>query len=158
MDRFSVLPFRLAGQQLAVPLENVIRVIPALKCNPLPGAPQTVLGLVNLRGQVVPVIDLARCFAWPTPALDLWQPFLWLRSRHRELLVPVEAVETASEYAAEHLFAAAQPQVPSQRIRGVLRTDEGMLLIQDVEQLLSDTEERQLQQALELAEGDDDDI
>lgn len=157
MDRFSVLPFRLAGQQLAVPLENVIRVIPALKCTPLPGAPQTVLGLVNLRGQMVPVIDLARCFAWPSPPLALWQPFLWLRSSHRDLLAPVEAVETACEFIADHLFDADRPQVPSQRIRGVLRTDEGMLLIQDVEQLLSDAEEQQLQHALETVESGDDD-
>lgn len=157
MDRFSVLPFRLAGQQLAVPLDNVIRVIPALKCTPLPGAPQTVLGLVNLRGQMVPVIDLARCFAWPTPPLTLWQPFLWLRSRQRDLLAPVEAVETASECSAEHLFAADRPQVPSARLRGVLRTDEGMMLIQDVEQLLSDAEERQLQLALEAVEMGDGD-
>ncbi|MFI8743813.1 chemotaxis protein CheW [Pseudomonas sp. NPDC077186] len=157
MDRFSVLPFRLAGQQLAVPLENVIRVIPALKCTPLPGAPQTVLGLVNLRGQMVPVIDLARCFSWPSSPLALWQPFLWLRSHQRDLLAPVDAVETACECMVEHLFEADRPQVPSQRIRGVLRTDEGMLLIQDVEQLLSDAEEQQLQRALETVESGDDD-
>ena len=154
MDRFSVLPFRLAGQHLAVPLESVIRVIPALRCTPLPGAPQTVLGLANVRGQIVPVVDLARRFAWPAAPLALWQPFLWLRSRSRDLLVPVEQVETAALCSAVDLVDAAQPQVPSEMVRGVLRTEEGMLLIQDVEQLLSDADELELQRALDASGAD----
>ena len=151
MDRFTVLPFRLAGQHLAVPLDSVIRVIPALRCTPLPGAPRTVLGLANVRGQIVPVVDLAQRFAWPAPPLALWQPFLWLRSRSRELLVPVEQVETAILCSAADLVESAQPQVPSELMRGVLRTEEGMLLIQDVEQLLSDADELELQRALDAS-------
>ena len=151
MDRFSVLPFRLAGQHLAVPLESVIRVIPALQCTPLPGAPQTVLGLANVRGQIVPVVDLALRFAWPAAPLGLWQPFLWLRSRTRDLLVPVERVETATQCCVADLLEAAQPQVPSETLRGVLRTEEGMLLIQDVEQVLSDADEAELQRALDAS-------
>ncbi|MDD0843531.1 chemotaxis protein CheW [Pseudomonas sp. Gutcm_11s] len=148
MDRLSVLPFRLAGQHLAVPLDSVIRVIPALQCMPLPGAPQTVIGLANVHGQIVPVVDLARRFAWPATPLGLWQPFLWLRSRARELLVPVERVETATHCEPSDLIPAAQPQVPSELVRGVLRTEEGLLLIQDIEQVLSDADELELQQAL----------
>jgi purine-binding chemotaxis protein CheW len=151
MVSFSVLPFRLAGQHLAVPLDNVIRVIPALQCTPLPGAPQTVLGLANVRGQIVPVVDLARRFAWPAAPLGLWQPFLWLRSRTRDLLVPVERVETATQCCVADLFEATQPQVPSEMLRGVLRTEEGMLLIQDVEQVLSDADEAELQRALDAS-------
>jgi len=154
MDRFSVLPFRLAGQHLAVPLDCVVRVLPALQCIPLPGAPQTVLGLANVRGQIVPVVDLARRFSWPAPPPALWQPFLWLRSRARDLLVPVERVETASECAAADLVSAAQPGVPSELVRGVLRTGDGMLLIQDIEQVLSDADEAELQRALEARGAD----
>jgi len=154
MDRFSVLPFRLAGQRLAIPLEKVIRVVPALKCTPLPGAPPTILGLVNLGGQIVPVVDLARRFAWSTGSLAFWQPFIWLHGRSRELLVPVEAVEPVTQCQVDDLVEAAKPQVPSELIRGVVRTEEGMLLIQDVEQLLSDAEEAELQRALD-ARGED---
>lgn len=154
MDRFAVLPFRLAGQRLAIPLESVIRVVPALKCTPLPGAPQTVLGLVNVRGQIVPVVDLARRFAWATAPLTLWQPFLWLRSRSRELLAPVDTVEAVTQCSTLDLIEADQPQVPSELIRGVVRTEEGLLLIQDVEQLLSDADEAELQRALTASGGE----
>jgi purine-binding chemotaxis protein CheW len=45
---------------------------------------------------------------------------------------------------AEDFIPAPDPRVPSSLLRGVLRTREGLLLIQDVEQLLSDSDELQL--------------
>ena len=142
MDRCFMLPFWLAGQHLAVPLENVIRVLPALSCTPLPGAPGSVCGVVNVRGQILPVVDLARRFDWSAALLSSqWLAFLWLRTAQRQLLVPVESVEAAIDYSAADLAPAAHPQVPSTLLKGVLRSADGLLLIQDVEQVLSDADE-----------------
>lgn len=148
MDRYLVLPFWLAGQHFAVALENVVRVLPALLSTPLPGAPATVCGLVNVQGNILPVVDLARRFDWPSAPLALWQPFIWLKTSKRELLLPVEKVAAVFSCAAADFSPAPDPQVPSSLLRGVLRTTEGMLLIQDVEQLLSAADEDHLTAAL----------
>lgn len=155
MDRYPVLPFWLAGQHLAVALAQVVRVLPALQSTPLPGAPETVCGLVNLRGQVLPVVDLARRFGWTAPPLGLWQPFIWLTSSTRELLLPVERVEAASSCAAADFTPALDPRVPTSLLRGVVRSGEGLLLIQDVEQLLSQADESRLEALLAAREVDD---
>ncbi|WP_439862040.1 chemotaxis protein CheW [Pseudomonas sp. MBLB4136] len=148
-----VLPFRLSGQHLAVALEQVVRVLPALRSTPLPGAPESICGLANVRGRLLPVVDLARRFGWRAPALDLWQPFIWLRSSKRELLLPVEHVEVVRAFATGDFTAAPDPRVPSSLLRGVVRSAEGLLLIQDVEQLLSDSDEAQLVELLDNREG-----
>ena len=148
MDRYLVLPFWLAGQHLAVALDTVVRVLPALICTPLPGAPNTVLGLVNVHGRLLPVVNLAQRFAWPAAPTTLWQPFLWLKTQRRELLIPVESVETVQSCAAQDFAPAPHPQVPSSFLKGVMRTAEGLLLIQDVEQVLSDADEEHLAAAL----------
>ncbi|TWC29957.1 purine-binding chemotaxis protein CheW [Pseudomonas sp. SJZ079] len=152
MDRYLVLPFWLSGQHLAVALDQVVRVLPALRSTPLPGAPESICGLANVRGRLLPVVDLARRFGWPAPALTLWQPFIWLTSSKRELLLPVEQVEAVSACAAADFTPAPDPRVPSSLLRGVLRSAEGLLLIQDVEQLLSDTDEARLVELLTLRE------
>jgi purine-binding chemotaxis protein CheW len=144
MDRYVMLPFWLAEQRLAVTLDQVVRVLPALQVTLLPGAPEAICGLVNVRGKLLPVVDLARRFGWATPVLSLWQPFIWLRSSTRELLLPVARVESVCSGAAEDFIPAPDPRVPSNLLRGVLRTREGLLLIQDVEQLLSAGDEVQL--------------
>jgi len=155
MDRYLVLPFWLAGQHFAVALESVVRVLPALLSTPLPGAPTTVCGLVNVQGNILPVIDLAQRFGWASAPLALWQPFIWLKTSKRELLLPVEAVAAVLSCAAADFTPAPDPHVPSSLLHGVLRTAEGMLLIQNVEQLLSARDETYLAAALaRQGEGD----
>ncbi|QVM87460.1 chemotaxis protein CheW [Pseudomonas lalucatii] len=156
MDRQLVLPFGLSDQRLAIALEQVVRVLPALRVTPCL-EPPSILGLANIRGQLLPVVDLARRFGWVATAPSLWQPFIWLTSSTRELLLPVARVETASIYAAEDFTAAPDPRVPSTLLRGVVRSGDGLLLIQDVEQLLSDEDEGRLDALLTARAGGLDD-
>jgi len=56
------LGFSLKGQRYAVPLASVREVIRPGDITPVPGGPADVLGIVNLRGQIVPVLDGRRRF------------------------------------------------------------------------------------------------
>ncbi|WP_246058643.1 chemotaxis protein CheW [Luteibacter pinisoli] len=56
------LGFSLKGQRYAVSLAAVREVIRPGDITPVPGAPTDVLGIVNLRGQIVPVLDGRRRF------------------------------------------------------------------------------------------------
>jgi purine-binding chemotaxis protein CheW len=153
MTAVSVLPFVLGGQRFALTLDSVLRVLPALTVMPLPGAPATVTGLVNLSGRPVPVIDLARRFGWAATPRTLWQPFVLAKSSRRQLLLPVESVEPVMSCPAEDFAPAPDPTVPSDWLKGVVRTATGMLLIQDVERLLSSADEQTLTAALASQEA-----
>jgi chemotaxis signal transduction protein len=50
---------RLGGESYAVPVEHVLEVAELGKLSPVPGAHRSVLGIRNLRGEVLPVFDLA---------------------------------------------------------------------------------------------------
>ena len=60
--RAAWLGFSLKGQRYAVALASVREVIRCGDITPVPGAPDDVLGIVNLRGQIVPVLDGRRRF------------------------------------------------------------------------------------------------
>ena len=60
--RGTWLGFSLKGQRYAVSLARVREVIRPGDITPVPGAPEDVLGIVNLRGQIVPVLDGRRRF------------------------------------------------------------------------------------------------
>jgi purine-binding chemotaxis protein CheW len=51
---------RLGQEEYALPVESVLEVGELGPVTPVPGAPQGVIGVRNLRGQVMPVVDLAR--------------------------------------------------------------------------------------------------
>ncbi len=51
---------RLAAETYAVPVSNVVEIASLGDLAAVPGAPPEILGVRNLRGQILPVIDLAR--------------------------------------------------------------------------------------------------
>jgi purine-binding chemotaxis protein CheW len=58
----DLLVFSLAGERYAVAAASVLEVIPLRELVTVPGAPRVVLGIVNHRGRILPVLDLRRVF------------------------------------------------------------------------------------------------
>lgn len=80
----EVIEFTLAHEHYALEAGYVREVHPLENLTPLPGTPPFVLGLVNVRGRIHPVISLKRFFDLPEPGItDL----------HRFLLVQVADME-----------------------------------------------------------------
>jgi purine-binding chemotaxis protein CheW len=64
-DVLEVIEFRLAHERYAVERQFVREVCPLRELTPLPCTPAFMLGIVNVRGQVLPVIDIKRFFDLP---------------------------------------------------------------------------------------------
>ncbi len=56
----DVLTFQMQGDPYGVELKDVDEVLHMATCRPLPGAPPFVAGVLNLRGDLLPVVDLTR--------------------------------------------------------------------------------------------------
>lgn len=67
-DQF--LRFVLRGSPFAMPIEAVREILEVAPTTALPLMPSFVRGVMNLRGAVVPVIDLAARFGWPVATLE----------------------------------------------------------------------------------------
>ncbi len=62
--------FAVADRRCAVPVDDVQEVMRAQELTPVPRAPAAVRGLINLRGLIIPAIDLRRRLALPDRPLD----------------------------------------------------------------------------------------
>lgn len=58
----QVVVFRVGHEEYGMTIAQVSEVVPYSTPTPLPGSPPLVEGVVNLRGQVIPVVDLAGRF------------------------------------------------------------------------------------------------
>lgn len=54
--------FKVGSEGFALPVASVSSIIRYEPTTPVPRAPQSVLGVVNIRGRVIPVVDVARRF------------------------------------------------------------------------------------------------
>lgn len=57
IQKDSYMTFRVGGRMCAVPVTNVIEVVESDSINPLPGAPEYVVGIKKFRQEILPIID-----------------------------------------------------------------------------------------------------
>lgn len=74
----SYLTFRVGRQEYAVDVLHVYEVSNLVAISEVADMPPSILGVVNIRGQVVPIIDLRLRFQIPEHALDLDTPIVFV--------------------------------------------------------------------------------
>ena len=62
IDAFQVLTFYLGAEEYALPLVQAREILGLVPITPLPNASRHVVGLINLRGEILPVFDLRLLF------------------------------------------------------------------------------------------------
>ena len=152
-ERVEALLFELGGQRFALPISGVIELTRACAVQVLPQAPPLVLGVLNLRGQVVPVLDLRRRLSLPETALDPSDTFVFAQIAERRVALRVDRVLTIERLSA--VPGAEVTHLPGllAHLSGVAAVADGVVLIYDLEQFLSGSEAATLDEALAAHRG-----
>jgi purine-binding chemotaxis protein CheW len=144
----EVLLFTLEGQRYALPLEDVHELARAVRLAPLPQAPPLFEGLLNLRGTLLPVVDLRQRFRLPPRPLSSSHHFLIVQAGPRKLALRVDFAESllALEPGLLDESPAELPGVGA--VAGALKLPDGLVLLYDVHTFLSEAEALALDEAL----------
>ena len=118
---------RVGRERYAVPIENVLEVAEVGSLSGLPGAGGAVLGVRNLRGQVLPVFDLARVLAIAGDAA----PPRVVVAEHGGRLAGL-AVDEVTDVVA---LAGEAEQAEAEYLSGAILEDGELVGILDVERL-----------------------
>ncbi len=90
---FDVLGVRIANERYALSLDTLSEVMVLARWTPVPGQPQYLLGVTNLRGEIRPVLDLHSLLGLtpPEPETRCWVVFL--KAGGAEVGVRVDALD-----------------------------------------------------------------
>lgn len=152
----QLVVFRLDEQRYALPLAAVERIVRAVDVTPLPNAPLIVLGVIDVRGRVLPVLDIRRRFLLPERALSPADQFLIARTAPRAVALVVDEAQGGVERPLSGVTGSTQIVPGLEQFQGVVQLDDGLVLIHDLEKFLSLDEVRALDQAMSQ-EADRDD-
>ena len=145
--------FSLDDQRYALALARVQRAIRVVAITPLPNAPAIVLGIVDLGGVVVPVIDTRRRFNHPPRDGRLSDHFIIATTGKRTVALLVDETKGVIE-ASPGSFAAAEEILPGLGlVDGAMKLADGLILIHDLARLLSLEEETAIDRALSRRDG-----
>jgi len=150
MNSQGLVAWKLDAQRFALPVAVVERILPAVELTALPDAPPVISGIVNLHGRVVPAVDIRRRFHLPPRELRLGDRLLLARTPRRHIAFFVDSVEGVVLYPSAAVIAAETIAPDIGSIRGVVKLSDGLMMIQDLDRLLSLEDEQRLSEALSL--------
>ena len=149
----EVLVFVLGKEEYGVDILKVQEIRGYDKVTPIPSAPDYLKGVMNLRGAIVPVIDMRVKFRMPDVRYDGFTVVVILRIAGRVIGLVVDAVSDVVAFAESEVKPAPQlgSLVDGSFIAGLATRDDRMVLLLDIEKLLSSGELNLLRQAAETA-------
>jgi purine-binding chemotaxis protein CheW len=147
----ELLCFGLAGERYAVESFHVMQVLALVDLTRVPGAPAHLLGVTNLRGQVLPVFDLRVLLGISQPGLNDMSRLLVLGHDEAELGILADSVDEIIQLDPGELYDGVQPLAGFERacLRGLTRDAlivlNGAELLADRRLFLDDTSDERAQ-------------
>jgi purine-binding chemotaxis protein CheW len=134
--------FRLADETYGINVMQVQEVLRVTEIAPVPGAPDYVMGIINLRGNVVTVLDTRKRFGLPAAEMDDSTRIVIIESDQNVVGILVDSVAEVVELRRSEIEVS--PSVGndenSKFIEGVATVNKELLILVEINKLLSDEE------------------
>lgn len=144
----QLVVFLLDVQQFAVHLSSVEGVVRIVEITPLPKAPDIVSGIINYKGAIIPVINVRRRCTIQEREIELSDQLIIANTARRTVALHVDHVSGVIERLQDHIIDAKAILPELQYIEGVIKLEDGMILIHNLDQFLSLEKEKILGEAM----------
>jgi purine-binding chemotaxis protein CheW len=145
----QIVAFSLGQETYGVDIASVREIIPIQKIVPVPRAPQFVEGIINLRGRVIPVLDLRKQFGFEEKKGDPNQRIVLVEAGQESIGVIVDSVSSVLRIAEDSIEPAAAVVVGDEieYIQGIAKVGTELIVLLDLTRIISDAEKRTLREA-----------
>ena len=146
-DYLQVVSFNLGAEEYAIEIIKVKEIILVEGITKVPQMPGYIEGIINLRGTVIPVVDLRKRFGMGSCGLDEHTRIVVTRMDGGIVGMIVDAVSRVMKIPKANI----QPPpdtiacIAGKYLIGVARLDDHLQLLLDIEKVLATSEQAQLQ-------------
>ncbi len=133
----NLILFDLDDQRYGLELGQVQRVVRVVAITPVPGGPAALLGLFNLEGTIIPVMNTRRMLHLPERELRLSDQLLIVHASGRPVALLVDAVHGVSDGREWDEIPLDTIISTDGLIRGVFGDQGDLIFIQDIPAFLS---------------------
>lgn len=148
----QLVAFKVGNEEFGVDVKKVEGVISLVDITRLPRAPEFVEGIINLRGQIIAVIDLATRLRIPESQQTAGSRIVVVEVEDIKVGLIVDAPEVIniSKADIEPSPTIGMGDIESSFIKGVAKLEDRLLILLDVDRVLSEGEKVDLEGIEEL--------
>jgi len=132
-----IVTFQLDDRFFGLPLDHVQRVVRAAEVTPIPNSHPWVLGLLNIQGRIVCILDMRQLLGVPPRDIELTDQFLIVHDSGREVGLLTDTVFAVREYEPGHITDGSDLIAESPFVTGVARGLNNVVFLLDAERLIS---------------------
>ena len=147
-DVFQWVTFQLDSETYGVNVKQVREVLRYTDIAPVPGSPEYVLGIINLRGNVVTIIDTRLRFGLPSAGVTDNSRIVIIEAETQVIGILVDSVAEVVYLKSSEIDVA--PSVGTDEsakfIQGVCNRNQDLLILVDLNKLLTDEEWTEISQ------------
>ena len=139
--RHTLVVFELDGREFALPIGDIAEILQMVLVTPVPEVPPWVAGVVNLRGRVIPIVDLRTRLGMQTKPPELNTPILIAEQGTRKLGLIADAVRdvvSLDDAALEPPAELGTDDGHEDAVTSVAQTGERLILVLDLERVTAD--------------------
>lgn len=137
-DILQIVSFCLGDEEYGVNIMNVQEVILVGKITPLPRVPSHICGLINLRGHVIPIIDLRKKFELPPSDAGEQSRIIIVNVVGKTMGVTVDAVDEVLRVNQSDIEPAPDALLGSaeEYLKGLVRFESKLLVLLDIQKII----------------------
>ena len=133
------LTFALNDQEFGIEILRVQEIKNFTRVTPIPNMPECIKGVMNLRGTVVPIVDLRRKFNMPFSEYNQFTVIIVVNVGVKIMGLVVDAVSDVLNVGDDAIEGAPDlGSIDTSFIKGLAKSNDRLVTLLDIEQLLSD--------------------
>jgi purine-binding chemotaxis protein CheW len=141
-DTQQYLTFTLGAEEYGVPILTVQEIKGYVPATPIPRTPAYIKGVMDLRGVIMPVLDLRVKFGLPSAAYDQFTVIIVVKVKSKVMGLVVDTVSDVLSIKNGEVQAAPEfgGQVDTRFIQGLAKAGDKLVVLLDLERVLSEEE------------------
>jgi purine-binding chemotaxis protein CheW len=135
----QLITFSIAGELFGVEILKIQELIGFKDVTQVPNLPPYILGVINLRGNVIPVIDLRKKFKMKAVEYDKFNVIIVLNIQKRSIALVVDSVHDVVSIPDEKINETPSftTKIDTSFIKNISHIDDKLVVILDSDKILS---------------------
>ncbi len=150
-EELQLVIFNLADEEYAIPIIQVHEIIKMPEITRIPGMPEFVEGVINLRGKITPVVDIRKRFKLAQKEFGEETRIIIVDVGSQTVGLTVDSVTEVLRLSIEAIdpVPSTIAKISSEYLRGIGKLKERLLIILDIEKMLTELEKVSLEKVKE---------
>jgi len=151
MAEVKTVSFKVGDEEYAIDIMKIDNVSEMLKIMKLPGLPSFIMGVANLRGEVIPILDMRKKFALESKADHSTDRIIVVYLGEKKVGVLVDEVREVLTLQDDQLEEPPSTggAVGARFISAIAKLEDRMLMILDIDKILTEKEKVRLDEVVE---------